>query len=240
MTEVELLSVTSLMGAIASVWLRPGYLCLVFFAVFLASALYSGWIAPVGIMPIAVLSCLFFGLHRRQSPWTKRVLWMLVMTGCFVFGVHLAPGFESIVVLENTALSDRTGWSGLRFSADKPIVGFLLLLFYRSQLIRSAVELKRAIGKAVPVILIVCLVVYAIGLTVGYVSIDWSPSYLIWIWFFRNLLFTVVAEELLFRGVIQRGIARRLNSAYGDWYALLIVSVLFGAVHLHGGWEYGL
>jgi hypothetical protein len=43
-----------------------------------------------------------------------------------------------------------------------------------------------------------------------------------------NLLVTVLAEELVFRALLQRTLAARL----GPWAGLLLATLLFGAVHL--------
>ncbi|MGE6108054.1 CPBP family intramembrane glutamic endopeptidase [Aeromonas sobria] len=52
-----------------------------------------------------------------------------------------------------------------------------------------------------------------------------------WLFAFNNLLFTCVAEEALFRGLIQQGIAARSRV----WLGVLVASLLFGAAHLAGG-----
>jgi membrane protease YdiL (CAAX protease family) len=54
-----------------------------------------------------------------------------------------------------------------------------------------------------------------------------------WWWLFalNNLLFTCVAEEALFRGFLQQGIAAHSRR----WLGVLVASLLFGAAHLAGG-----
>ena len=52
-----------------------------------------------------------------------------------------------------------------------------------------------------------------------------------WLFAFNNLLFTCVAEEALFRDLIQQGVASRSK----PWLGLLVASLLFGAAHLAGG-----
>jgi membrane protease YdiL (CAAX protease family) len=66
---------------------------------------------------------------------------------------------------------------------------------------------------------------------------NWAPSnpaglpHWWWLFAFNNLLFTCVAEEALFRGCIQQGVASRST----PWAGLLVASLLFGAAHLAGG-----
>jgi len=57
-------------------------------------------------------------------------------------------------------------------------------------------------------------------------------------WLGTNLFFTVIAEEALFRGVILHGLLNHWTFKHGRWMALLLSSILFGLVHLSGGWLY--
>lgn len=65
---------------------------------------------------------------------------------------------------------------------------------------------------------------------VGYVGIDVTVSLPVIFWFIRNLLFTVVAEEILFRQVIQFLIETALKGKHAKLLALAVASVLFGLV----------
>ncbi|MNN88942.1 CAAX amino terminal protease self- immunity [compost metagenome] len=58
----------------------------------------------------------------------------------------------------------------------------------------------------------------------------WQPKWpaLIWEWLAVNLLVTVLAEELVFRGLLQPALVSRLGARNG----ILLTAVLFGAVHL--------
>lgn len=52
-----------------------------------------------------------------------------------------------------------------------------------------------------------------------------------WVFAFNNLLFTCVAEEVLFRGYIQR----QLGQYVPPLVAIAIASILFGLAHFSGG-----
>lgn len=49
-----------------------------------------------------------------------------------------------------------------------------------------------------------------------------------------NLLNTCITEELLFRGLLQRQLQRHITPLL----ALVATALLFGLVHLAGGWAY--
>jgi len=71
-----------------------------------------------------------------------------------------------------------------------------------------------------------------------YSRFDFTPSALFWPWVLKNLFFTVLAEEILFRGLIQREIAKRVQNKYRAEIAVIVASVLFGLAHFAGGPEY--
>jgi membrane protease YdiL (CAAX protease family) len=61
---------------------------------------------------------------------------------------------------------------------------------------------------------------------------------------FGIYLTIAIPEELLFRGILQNFLSRSLHGPRHSLYALLIVSVIFGASHLHHAptpnWRYAL
>ncbi|ERI53505.1 hypothetical protein N878_15260 [Pseudomonas sp. EGD-AK9] len=60
--------------------------------------------------------------------------------------------------------------------------------------------------------------------------VGWQPKWPdgLLLWLAVNLGVAVMAEELLFRGLLQRALIRRL----GAWPGLLLTAALFGAAHL--------
>lgn len=74
----------------------------------------------------------------------------------------------------------------------------------------------------------------AIGLGLLTHFITWQPRHHSLLEFCLRglgiLFFTAIPEELLFRGLIQNILTKRLNNA---WLALLIASAIFGAAHLN-------
>ena len=69
-----------------------------------------------------------------------------------------------------------------------------------------------------------------IGLAIALGLVAWQPKWPdgLWLWLAVNLGVAVVAEELLFRGVLQPALTQRL----GTWPGLLLTAALFGAAHL--------
>ena len=59
------------------------------------------------------------------------------------------------------------------------------------------------------------------------------------IWATKNLFFTCVSEEALFRGFLQRHLSENLKQyRYGDALSLIAASLVFGLAHFVGGFKY--
>ena len=100
-----------------------------------------------------------------------------------------------------------------------PALIYLLLLAYRSTLCTRITDWITALSLVIWPTLIGVTCVHLAGLAIGYVVIDLSLSPIVIIWFFRNLLFTIVAEELFFRTVIQSCLEHGLpgpHAAYSE------------------------
>ncbi|WP_412547848.1 CPBP family intramembrane glutamic endopeptidase [Pseudomonas sp. PDM11] len=79
-----------------------------------------------------------------------------------------------------------------------------------------------------PIFIITLLAVPALALLLGVVA--WQPKWpdMLGAWLVVNLAVAVLAEELLFRGVLQP----RLIGWLGVWPGVLVTALLFGAVHI--------
>jgi hypothetical protein len=239
-TPLTIASILFLGLSIVAVWLPNRRAWLALYGCSIICALASGW-----IQPIAILSLCTFALVVWLSAWNLQggkayAVNTLVVFATIVAAAHIAPGFMSFNVLEDTQLSDRTAWSALRFSADKPSIGLFLLVSRREFLCRSFSELGCALATSAWVITAGCAAIYFFSLQIGFIELDVTFSWVIGIWFVRNLIFTVVAEEALFRGFIQPKIESHLSTRNRSIIAVLLTAILFGSVHLYGGWQYGL
>lgn len=228
------------MLAIVTVWSPLTYLWILPFLTFIVTGFYSGWISFSALLSILILAATVRFHCIATAPRAKSIALTLLIFIALVFAAHLPPGFKTLNLWPNTTLSAHTGWSSLRFTADKPLLALFLLLSYRDSLCRTLTQWADATSIVIAPALLGIIIVYLIGLLIGYVVIDISFSSLLLIWFFRNLLFTVVAEEIFFRLVIQSRLESAINHPHAKYYALGITAVFFGVVHLYAGWQYGL
>ena len=78
-----------------------------------------------------------------------------------------------------------------------------------------------------------------IALSIHYARIDPKLPSQTWLWALNNLFFVCVAEESLFRGLIQCKLTKLVpQSSRWKWLPLAISSLLFGLNHYEGGLTY--
>ena len=241
----ETLSIAALTIAIAAVWARPTHLWIPPFALFVLAGLIGGSLTGAALVPGAlygaVVRCFVCASTRRSRVLTGVPL----IVGALVLSTHLAPGFERVRVLQDLSIAGRPDWNGVGFTADKPLVGLYLALAFRDRLCADLAELGRALRRVAPPALAGIVGIYAAGIALGHVAFDpvpVTPSLLpaMLLLLVRNLFFTVVTEEMLFRQIVQSGLESLYRGERSRRYALLSASALFGAAHLPGGWQLGL
>lgn len=171
----------------------------------LAGVAYAGWI-----------------FAERQLPAS---LWLPVtLLSSVALAAHLLPGFSPTPLGEAQKLSPDAPPYALRLSWDKLLVGMTLLAWWLGRPAQRAPSPRLAWLAALATLLAVPLLALGLGL------VGWQPKWpaLIWEWLAVNLLVTVLAEELVFRGLLQPALVSRLGARNG----ILLTAALFGAVHL--------
>lgn len=186
----------------------------------LTTGVTLGFIQPVGLL----VACLFIALVLAPNRLPAGFWDGLVMIASLLLAAHLLPGFAPWILGEPERISNDAPPYLLRLSWDKLLVGCTLLAWWFSQPSRHGGKLMLA----VPVYAATLLAVPGLALLLGVV--DWQPKWpdMLWPWLIVNLGVAVLAEELLFRGLLQR----RLVDWLGVWPGIVCASLLFGAAHI--------
>ncbi|MGQ7958272.1 lysostaphin resistance A-like protein [Pseudomonas sp. SP16.1] len=189
------------------------------FALALGHAL--GFIEPVGLLLGALFVCLVFGGERLLPGW----LWLsAVLASGIALAAHLLPGFSPWPLWPPRQISADAAPYALRLSWDKLLLGTALLAWWLGQRREPVLSSSHAWLACTATLLAVPLLALGLGL------VGWQPKWPddLLLWLAVNLGVAVLAEELLFRAVLQRALIRRL----GTWPGLLLTAGLFGAAHL--------
>ncbi|GAA5217654.1 hypothetical protein GCM10025776_23170 [Corallincola platygyrae] len=151
--------------------------------------------------------------------------------------LHLLPGFNNQSVWEARQISVNAVPHSLNLNFDKLLVGVVLLPLLLSRDKQGASASHRQLS-LLTIFAIVFVLSVVTTLAVGMMLFDvigWDPKLPRgWYWFVAlNIGITVVAEESLFRGLLQQFFTKRFGIV-----GVLITTLLFGLVHLPGGLQW--
>ncbi|XKE44891.1 CPBP family intramembrane metalloprotease [Halomonas organivorans] len=200
-------------------------------AVLLAAAAvgHAGWVFVVMALGYVALTA---WMQARPVAswlaWKRGVVWVVASLGLMA---HLWPGYQGLALAEDAVLKPGSVAFDLVFHHDKVLVAWSLL-GWRPLFGRSDVPRGRPSAWAMPGLVGIGGLAL-MGLAVGLGLLDWRPGPSEWFAVFAvaNLLNTCLAEELLFRGMVQRWLTGRLGWPAG----LALAAALFGLAHLAGG-----
>ena len=220
-----------------AVWLRNPRVWQLLYAFTIASALFTSSLSAIALLPMIVFLGLIYAYIHIEG-YQEITLLSLIATS-LVFGLHVLPGFNNQEYLSSYQLNPQSAPFSIWFNYDKSMVGLILLgTLFHPQLLRGVAQWATFAKELLPIVLIGIPAIYSVGLILGYAHIDWTPVAVFWPWALKNLFFTVIAEELVFRGLIQRELSKRLKSKHSQFIAIAIAASLFGLAHFAGGVEY--
>ncbi|QSE75473.1 CPBP family intramembrane metalloprotease [Aeromonas media] len=199
---------------------------LILLGVALLTALWLERLGPVAALVSLAGLLLAWRTPSLPQPWrgvalTLVLLWALALT------LHLVPGFDNLKVLDRVQAGPASVPFTLYLNLDKPLIFFGLLLAWPALLGPGGTIRWRPLALLMLPLAALLITAWQLGALKPEVGL---PHWW-WLFAFNNLLFTCVAEEALFRGLIQQGVASRSK----PWLGLLVASLLFGAAHLAGG-----
>lgn len=199
------------------------------FAAALSVALIEGWLQPVGLAWVVTLVAVTYLFEQTVSGWRKWLSLGGVIALSLGLATHLLPGFSVI------PLAEAEHYRNL----DKACVAYVLLALLAPRIVDFS-ELRAAVAAGWPFFVAAPLVIFPLAALSG--LIENSPFAVpqhLWFWAWGNLLVTCVAEEVFFRGLLQRYLVQRWRAKSWGWIvALLLVALLFGLAHLGGGWAF--
>ena len=206
----------------------------------LACGLLFGYIQPIGLLPITVLALSCYCTGFARYPKSVRIIAGTVMLLLSVaLSQHLVPGFANPKIIDSMILSKGGSPYSRYLNFDKILVGLFILGFTFNNLLATPQAWRLMCKRAAPVSAGTIFVLLLLSFALGYVRFDPKYSALIWFWAWTNLFFTCIAEDAVYRGVVQRYLIAALPEyRYREAAGLLLAAVLFGLTHYPGGAKY--
>ena len=212
---------------------KPLFLvCSASILLFFLSGQLELFMVPALLVFIGLGAC----LNKIENPLIKTFLATLLVFICFALAAHLFPGIENYILYEQSVISEAAAPINIRANIDKALAGFILLLMLITLKFQPPSGLKKPRYRLIPLyIASVLLVAYLTGLELDIKLPEETLAFIV-----TNLLFSVIAEEALFRGIIQNGLIRifKDKTQFAVHLGIIISSLIFGLVHLGGGWHF--
>jgi membrane protease YdiL (CAAX protease family) len=212
----------------------------------IVAAYFTGALQDTAILWIALLAAAAWMYRWRKSSASSSRAQRLIAAVAFslmalAMGLALLPGFPRVILVEDLVLSPGAMPYTLGLGFPKVVGGILILGIIHQERVRSWREFGAVLRRAAPIYAVTAILVMLLTLGLGYVKFDPKWSLLFLVWAPVNLFFTCLAEEAFFRGFLLRELSeiganrqRALAIAFG------VSAILFGMVHLAGGWKYAL
>ncbi|MGA8055517.1 MAG: CPBP family intramembrane glutamic endopeptidase, partial [Burkholderiales bacterium] len=203
-----------------------------------ASALSAGVLAWPGLLALTVMLAVSALARGVETPASRAALTSLAALFAIVLGLHVVPGFHNPVVVAGVRLGDNAAAFTQYANFDKGAAGLLLLVFFCRRA-RTTADWRRLIRPTITIAGSTALVVTAVAFLAGYVRPDLKLPHFALAFLAINLLFTCVAEESFFRGLLQERLmcATALHPRL-TWLPIVVSSTAFGLVHAAGGVRY--
>jgi len=179
-------------------------------------------------------------IYQQKQRFSLLSVGLALVLGVLL-GLHQLPGFNNYQFASDIVLSDTSVAFDIWFNFDKSMFGlFVLGIVLHRNLIRNVSDAVQTLTLFMPVAVVGLLAIYIVGIIIGYSSFDWTFSSVFFAWALKNMVFTVVAEEVFFRGIVQYEISKRLQTQGAELIAVIVAGILFGIAHFGGGLSYVL
>lgn len=185
-------------------------------------------------------TCHLFFKKKNLTPLARLIIGTLLFSILIGLVQHLLPGFSHTLVLDKVSVSPLSRPYSMYLNFDKVMAG--LILYVTSDSIVSERSIDKTSIKQTLIVLLSCVTFILIpSFLSGHVRFDFKIPGILGIWVLHNVLFVCMAEEVIFRGFLQKLLLSFLKNVPGMNYgSLLISSLFFGLHHFKGGMIYVL
>lgn len=225
--------------SVVCLWCRPSWLWQLGIVAYVIVGIATGALEYAALLSIFAFGLLSYSLSMPNQSSLQRSGGVFFITVLAVAsGLHILPGFNNWAFYQDVRLSENSALFSVWYNFDKPLVGLLVLGFCYERLIHSFADFWEMLKKILPVMIGGILMIYLLSNIVGYAQFDPKITAVFFPWAIKNILFTVTAEEVLFRGVIQNHLSKLIKHNHRASVALGIGALLFGVAHYSGGLTY--
>ena len=204
---------------------------------------------PSALLSLGALAALALGSRRIARKGWADSLTALAALVAFALAIHAFPGFRNPQLIAATRLTPDAAVFTQYLNFDKGAAGLLLLTAYVPRCATGS-EWRAIASRTFIGMFATAVAVLGAGIITGYVRLEVKFPPISLGFLATNLLFTCVAEEVFFRGLIQERLTlffeerksdqllpglRLSETGAGFWIPVLASTFLFALAHVAGG-----
>jgi len=235
--------------SILSLWFTPfPRSWAILFSLSLLTGLVNGGIsfAGAGVIIAFGFSCYLLGggilnlATINNGAVRKKLLVKTTIHLCFltlgtIIATGIVPGIDNLRLVDNIAFHNNAPATAISLHYNVAVIGLLYFAFCVER-IKSASEWLVMIKQTLPIAALTVAIIMTMGVILGLLAFDPVVTPLFLPFLISNLLIVCLAEEAIFRGWLQGGLTKLLNTRkHAAYIALLITALVFGIAHAKGG-----
>lgn len=222
------LAFSAIFVALISLWIHPTPLIWGPLAILSGILGYiSGLIHIYAIIPLGLLFILLLVLAHIEIEGMRRLLVLTaVAVLSFLFILHITPGFKSWLLFQPIEMK-----RGIRWHLETPFLGLFITTLYHP-LLQSKKEWMRMIWQAIPIMFLQNLIIIYFAMSWGLISPNVNFSISFFPWVLGYLFCTVLPQEALLHGVIQRELERLPHTTTNTALSIGIPTICFICLQL--------
>ncbi|WP_299681178.1 CPBP family intramembrane glutamic endopeptidase [uncultured Dokdonia sp.] len=199
------------------------------------SFLFAFLFERVSLISIMYTSIVGFIIHRYYQTKNGYVFCLVLIVSIPLMFHFSFLGFDNYKYINAIKLSPYSVPYNLYFNLDKTAVGIFIIAFGFESL---KINVLSFIKQVAIHLLLMVLLFFVLAIVLGYSKFEPKLPYFTPVWIIVNLFFTCLAEEAIFRRLIQQKIYDTISSKYALVISLLVASLAFGIAHYNGGLLY--
>lgn len=193
-----------------------------------------GQLTLLASIPIALLLLAAWIISSQKKLLYHIVGNLIFVVLAVLLRMHWLPGFHNPLVISEHFTPGAVLYR-MYLNLDKSLIAFWLLLIWPYIQLNKPWRIWLKVGAISGILTTATCISLALLLEI----IAWEPKWPQsgYLWAINNLLLVTLTEEALFRGYVQGGIDRLMESTKKwNWLGLSIGALLFGLSHFEGGW----
>jgi membrane protease YdiL (CAAX protease family) len=240
LTNELVITYSLLCAALVSVIIpRTGHLWVILFSFALASGLAFGIVEIIALPFILLMAgAAYLFAKDNTSKWQTTTGGTIVVLMALAFGFHAVPGFHSPLVIQSQFISSGAIEYKAYANFDKALISLLIIGLIVNKRPKGAISTQHKLN-ALSVFSVISVVTLMVGIFTQLIAFDPKLVSLFFGWGLLNILFSVMAEESLFRGFYQYYLGEKLKTVkFGSAITVVSSGLLFGLFHFGGGLAY--